>query len=93
MNKRFPLVLLVAWLVAVCLSDYSPITQYQRWQEERTLTKQQAFLRSEIQRIQQERNRIAASPETFAREKYLMQRPNEEVFVFVDEKNQPLEKE
>ena len=30
--------------------------------------------------------------EKFAREKYLMKKPNEEIFVIVDEDNQPLEK-
>jgi cell division protein DivIC len=30
--------------------------------------------------------------EKFAREKYLMKRPNEEIFVIVDEDNQPIEK-
>jgi cell division protein DivIC len=30
--------------------------------------------------------------EKFAREKYLMKKPKEEIFVIVDEENQPIEK-
>lgn len=45
--------------------------------------------------IQTQRQEILGNDqlrEKFAREKYLMKKANEDVFVIVDEKNEPLEK-
>lgn len=47
-----------------------------------------------IRDVKKERNEVFGNPrmlEKWAREKFMMRRPNEEVYVIVDENNQPIE--
>ncbi|GAB2606125.1 septum formation initiator family protein [Spirosoma areae] len=53
------------------------------------------FYQAQIKAVQKERRELLGNDrlrEKFAREKYLMKRPEEDVFVIVDEQNEPLEK-
>lgn len=84
---------LLVWVLAFDANDL--ITQgrmhYKLWE----LRREQAYYREQIRAVEYERREVMGSPdlvEKFAREKYLMKKPGEEVFVIVDENNEPLEK-
>ena len=60
------------------------------------LEKEKTSLVEKIRQVKKERNEVFGSPrliEKLAREKFMMRKPNEEVFVIVDENNKPVEKE
>lgn len=52
------------------------------------LKKEQQFYKNEIDRVENELNDLKGNPESlekFAREKYFMKKPNEEIFLIVEE--------
>ena len=52
------------------------------------LKKEQQFYKNEIERVEEELNDLKGNPESlekFAREKYFMKKPNEEIFLIVEE--------
>jgi cell division protein FtsB len=53
------------------------------------------YYRHKLKELKQERAAVMGNPallEKYAREKYFMKRPSEDVFVIVDQENQPIEK-
>ncbi|MDQ1086882.1 septum formation initiator family protein [Siphonobacter sp. SORGH_AS_1065] len=91
---KFPVIAITIWVVLIALSDYNPLKKYQMSHELSELEAQKAFMEKEIVRVHKERQEITesdASLETFAREKYMMKKDNEEVFVLVDEEGNPVE--
>ncbi|MFT4033621.1 MAG: septum formation initiator family protein [Siphonobacter sp.] len=91
---RFRTAAILVWLLMIFISDYSPWKQFQMTRELSGLKEQKAFIEKEIVRIHDERKAISASSaslETFARERYLMKKDNEEVFVLVDDQGKPIE--
>lgn len=84
---------LLAWVLFFDANDL--ITQgrmhYRLWQ----LRREQEFYKVQIKEVERQRQEVMGTPklvEKFAREKYLMKKPGEHVFVIVDENNEPLEK-
>lgn len=84
---------LLAWMLFFDANDL--ITQvrmhYRLWE----LRREQAFYKAQIKEVERQRQEVMGTPklvEKFAREKYLMKKPGEQVFVIVDENNEPLEK-
>lgn len=58
------------------------------------LEKEKESLLEKIAEVKKERSEVFGSAdllEKLAREKFMMRRPNEEVFVIVDENNKPVE--
>lgn len=58
------------------------------------LEKEKSILNDKIKQVKRERNEVFGNPkmlEKWAREKYYMRRPNEDVYVIVDGNNQPIE--
>ena len=58
------------------------------------LEKEKTILQGKIKDVKKERNEVFGNPkmlEKWAREKFMMRKPNEEVYVIVDENNQPVE--
>lgn len=58
------------------------------------LEKEKSILEDKIKQVKKERNEVFGTPkmlEKWAREKYLMRKPHEDVYVIVDENNQPIE--
>ncbi|SDM88931.1 FtsB family cell division protein [Siphonobacter aquaeclarae] len=91
---NFRLLAFLVWFGMVCISDYNPYKQWEMGNELSELKDQKAFMEKEIVRVHDERKAISASPsslESFAREKYLMKKENEEVFVLIDEQGKPVE--
>ncbi|MBD2704781.1 septum formation initiator family protein [Spirosoma sp. BT702] len=84
---------LLAWMTFFDANDLP--TQVRNWWKLHKLESDIRFYKEKIQLIQKERREVfgnAQLREKFAREKYLMKKADEDVFVIVDENNEPLEK-
>lgn len=58
------------------------------------LEKEKSVLKEKITQVKKERNEVFGNPkmlEKWAREKFMMRRANEDVYVIVDENNKPIE--
>jgi len=59
------------------------------------LEKEKSDYLEKIARVKKERDEVFGNPkmlEKWAREKFMMRRPNEDVYVIVDENSKPVEK-
>jgi cell division protein DivIC len=83
-------------LVWILLFDVNNIwTQIKMYRELARLADEKEYYVQKLKEVETERREVMGNKklvEKFAREKYLMKRPNEEIFVIVDEDNQPVEK-
>jgi cell division protein FtsB len=85
-NKYF-LVLLIFLIWVTFIDKNNLISQYQDRQVLYELDKEKRYYQSEIQTIQDKLNELKTdnrSIEKFAREKYLMKKENEEIWLVVD---------
>ncbi|MGI4739511.1 MAG: FtsB family cell division protein [Janthinobacterium lividum] len=74
----------VVWMTVFDSNDLSK--QYDMYHKWRELQAEKGYYESNIKLVQQDRAELLSSPallEKFAREKYLMKRPGEDVFVLV----------
>lgn len=96
MSKRFINILrnkylittlaLMVWLLFFDKNDI--LSQVERTKELRALEEERDYYQAEIEKSKQDMKELQTNPknlEKFAREKYLMKKPNEEVFVIVEE--------
>ena len=84
---------LLVWMTFFDANDLP--TQIRNWWKLQELDGDAKFYQAKIKAVQTERREVLGSDrlrEKFAREKYLMKKPGEDVFVIVDEQNEPLEK-
>lgn len=84
---------LLVWLV--CFDANDLITQGRMWWKLQQLHQEQDYYAKQINQVERDRREIMGTPklvEKFAREKYFMKKPTEEIFVIVDGANEPLEK-
>lgn len=84
---------LLVWMLFFDANDL--ISQFRHWRELRELEEQQGYYQQKVREVQAQQRQVLGSKqlrEKFAREKYLMKRPSEDVYVIVDEHNEPLEK-
>jgi cell division protein DivIC len=84
---------LLGWMTFFDANDLP--TQIRNWWKLRELDGEAKFYQARIKAVQTERREVLGNDrlrEKFAREKYLMKKPGEDVFVIVDEQNEPLEK-
>ncbi|MCU0352602.1 MAG: septum formation initiator family protein [Cytophagales bacterium] len=75
----------VVWMLLFDTNDL--ISQFKLWRQVRRLEEDKAHYASEVQRVKKERDAVMGTPqslEKFARERYLMRKPTEEVFVIVE---------
>lgn len=93
---RFYVLTTIGLLVWVIFFDGSNlIAQVRLWQKLNDLENQQEYYVSELKKVKEEEQEVMGnhkSMEKFAREKYLMKKTGETVFVIVDEDNQTIEK-
>lgn len=86
-NKYAITVLLfIVWLTFFDKNDF--FTQYQYRKQLKSLETDRDYFKGAIEQTKKDLNELASSPasiEKFAREKYLMKKDDEEIFVFVDE--------
>ncbi len=76
----------LAWLMFFDQNNW--ITQFQYQMELNKLESEREFYDEEIKKVTQDLKELRTNPkslEKFAREKYLMKKSNEEVFVLVEE--------
>jgi cell division protein FtsB len=69
--------------------------QYRLSNELAELKAEHDYYRHKLRELKQERAAVMGNPtllEKYAREKYFMKRPKEDIFVIVDQENQPIEK-
>ncbi|MEO6284870.1 MAG: septum formation initiator family protein [Dyadobacter sp.] len=93
--KNFYIATLVAWLVWILFLDNNNMrVVVSNRMKMKDLEKEKAVLLEKIGQVKKERNEVFGNPkmlEKWAREKFMMRRPKEEVYVIVDENNQPVE--
>jgi len=68
--------------------------QFRLWNELRQLQNEKVYYQQKTKELEKERRMVIGNPsllEKYAREKYLMKKPKEDIFVIVDENNQPIE--
>lgn len=59
------------------------------------LEAEKVYYQEKLKEVEREREEVLGNPkliEKYAREKYLMKKPTEELYILVDEDNQPVEK-
>jgi cell division protein FtsB len=89
-NKFFLVALaFVIWMVFFDKNDL--LSQYEYRQQVNKLKQERNFYQKETARVNKDLDELTSNPqklEKFAREKYLMKKENEDVFVIVKEKAQ-----
>ncbi|MGD1840204.1 MAG: septum formation initiator family protein [Thermonemataceae bacterium] len=78
--------LFVVWMLFFDTNDF--ITQYKRRQKIEKLEQEKQYYIEAIERVKQEREELLTNPkllEKFAREKYYMHRPQEDLYVIIEE--------
>ena len=87
--KSFFFIFSVAFLVWMLFLDANDLpSQFTRSSEIRQLEQEKAFFEQEIDRVRQEREELLTDDELlekFARERYLMKKPSEDVYVLEEE--------
>ena len=74
------------WMLFFDSNDF--ITQYQMYNKVKALEQDKKHYLGEIDKVKKDRKELLSNPkllEKFAREKYLMKKPAEDVFVIVEE--------
>ncbi|RZL14345.1 MAG: septum formation initiator family protein [Hymenobacter sp.] len=80
----------VVWMAVFDANDLGK--QYDMYRKWRELRGEKAYYEANIETVKQDRAELLSSPallEKFAREKYLMKRPGEDVFVLVPAPENP----
>lgn len=93
--RKFYTATFVVWLVWILFLDNNNIkVVLSNRMKMKELEKEKSILEGKIKQVKRERNEVFGNPkmlEKWAREKYLMRKPHEDVYVIVDENNQPIE--
>jgi cell division protein FtsB len=93
--RKFYTATFVVWLVWILFLDNNNIkVVMSNRMKMKELEKEKSILEDKIKQVKKERNEVFGTPkmlEKWAREKYLMRKPHEDVYVIVDENNQPIE--
>lgn len=88
-TKNFYFIVTVSFLLWMLFFDANDfIMQYQMSQKVRELEKNRHHYLERIEEVKKDRKELLSDPELlekFAREKYLMKKPAEEVFVIIEE--------
>lgn len=84
---------LLLWMLFFDTNDL--ISQSRNWWKLKQLERERVYFQENISKLQEQREEIMGNyrlQEKFARENYLMKKPAEDVYVLVNEKNEPIEK-
>jgi cell division protein DivIC len=94
-KKRFYVITTAIAFLWMFFLDSNDITvQYRLWNELRQLNAEKKYYEQKLKELEKERKVMMGNPallEKYAREKYLMKKPTEDIFVIVNEKNQAIE--
>ncbi len=90
LKSLYPVTLIV-WVIWVVFLDNNNISVVlSNKMKMHELEKERAILLEKITNVKRERNEVFGNPkmlEKWAREKYMMRKPNEDVYIIVDENN------
>ncbi|WP_254562312.1 FtsB family cell division protein [Dyadobacter diqingensis] len=93
--RQFYTATFVVWLVWILFLDNNNLKVVLSHRVKmKELEKQKSILEDKIKKVVRERNEVFGNPkmlEKWAREEYYMRKPHEDVYVIVDENNQPIE--
>lgn len=84
---------LLVWMLVFDANDL--FSQTQNWWNLHELEGEKTYYKAEIKRVENQRKLVLGTDqlrEKYARERYLMKKPTEDVYVLVDENNEPIEK-
>lgn len=84
---------LLVWMLVFDANDL--FSQVRNWWNLRELEQEKAYYKAEIKRVKLQTKQVLGTDqlrEKYARERYLMKKPTEDVYVLVDENNEPIEK-
>lgn len=84
-RNRYVLVLLAFVAYMVFFDRHDPLTQFQLQRMVKQLEADRVYYLEKIAEEEREMADMQANQERFARERYFMQRANEDVFIIVDE--------
>jgi cell division protein FtsB len=79
-------VLFLLWMVFLDSNDL--YSQYKLWAKMRDLKKEKAYYKEKIEEVQADREQLLTNEEMlekFAREKYLMKKEGEDLYVLIEE--------
>ncbi len=95
LKYRFYVLTGLAMFVWTLFFDEANIfTQFRLWRKLTGIRNQQEYYSNEIKNVEKERKEVmgnAKALEQFGREKYLMKKPTETVFVLVDKAGKPID--
>jgi cell division protein FtsB len=93
--RKFYTATFVVWLVWILFLDNNNLrVVLSNRVKMKDLEKQKGILEDKIKKVVRERNEVFGNTqmlEKWAREEYYMRKPHEDVYVIVDENNQPIE--
>lgn len=84
---------LLVWMLVFDANDL--FSQVRNWWNLRELEQEKAYYKAEIKGVKLQTKQVLGTDqlrEKYARERYLMKKPTEDVYVLVDENNEPIEK-
>lgn len=98
LNSRYRFYILTGmgfllWMVFFDANDLR--SQFRNWWKAQELDGEKAYFEERIDAVRAERKEVLGSQQLrikYAREKYLMKKRNEDVYVLVDENGKPIEK-
>jgi cell division protein DivIC len=79
-------VVFLFWMSAFDSNDF--LSQFKNWQHYKEAEAEKAYYEDKIEEVDQDRAELLADPkliEKFAREKYLMKKPTEDLYLVVEE--------
>ncbi len=77
------------WMLFFDSNDF--ITQYQMYNKVRVMEQDKRHYLNEIEKVKKDRKELLSNPkllEKFAREKYLMKKPSEDIYIVIDKKKE-----
>jgi hypothetical protein len=84
---------LLLWMLFFDANDLR--SQFRNWWKAQELDEEKTYFQERIKAVRAERNEVLGSQQLrikYAREKYLMKKRSEDVYVLVDENGEPIEK-
>lgn len=86
LQNRYYLTLVVFLFIMVFLDRNSLWTQWRLWRAQNQLEADRKFYQEKIKEAREEAEDFERNKEKFARERYYMKRPNEDVFIIQQDK-------
>ena len=83
---------LIVWMAFLDTNDF--LVQYRLFSELNHLKSEKAYYQQQLKALEKEKRQVMGNPallEKYAREKYFMKRPKEDIYILVDDQNNGIE--